>query len=159
MDHTDVRIIMLPPMRVASSLGFGATPEMFAWKKILAWAEKHGVLEDAAARYFGFNNPSPSAGSPNYGYEQWVTVGPEAQPEGDVEIKEFGGGLYAVSRCNLEHIYQSWQALVAWRERNGYRTAHHQWLEESIHPPRQPDQVGANAAVMDLYLPVAEPRR
>jgi DNA gyrase inhibitor GyrI len=159
MAYTDVRIVTLPPMRVASSLGYGATPEMFAWEKILAWAERHGALTDPAARWFGFNNPSPSAGSPNYGYEQWVTVGPDAQPEGDVEIKEFGGGLYAVSRCTLEHIFESWQALVAWRERNGYRASHHQWLEESINPPRTGAAVGANEAVMDLYLPIAELRR
>lgn len=155
MDHTNVRIMTLPPMRVASALGFGPSPEGLAWEKILAWAGKHGVLNDPAARWFGFNNPSPSAGSPNYGYEQWVTVGPDAQPEGEVEIKQFGGGLYAVSQCNLGRIFESWQALVAWRERSSYRGAYHQWLEESITPPQTGAAVGADEAVMDLYLPIA----
>ena len=44
------------------------------------------------ARFFGFNNPNPSPGSPNYGYEQWLTVGPEVQAEGGIVIKEIPPG-------------------------------------------------------------------
>ena len=156
MQELNVRIVRLEPLRVASALGFGPSPESLAWEKVLAWAAQNSVLGDAQARWFGFNNPSPSAGSPNYGYEQWVTVGPDAQASGDVEIKQFGGGLYAVARCDLGHIGEVWRELVAWRERSRYRPAHHQWLEESVSPPQTTAAVGADYAQLDLYLPIAE---
>ena len=45
-------------------------------------------------RLFGFNNPDPSAGSPNYGYEVWIVVDrDEMTPEDGVEIKAIPGGL------------------------------------------------------------------
>ena len=155
MKVTDVRIVRLEPLRVASALGFGAEPESLAWQKILAWAERNGVLKDTEARRFGFNNPSPSAGSPNYGYEQWVTVGPDAQGDGEVEIKTFGGGLYAVARCNLGHIGEVWRDLVAWRERSRYRPAHHQWLEDR-QPAADHGRGRRERRELDLYLPIAD---
>ena len=71
----DVRIVQLEPLRVASALGFGPSPEAIAWEKILGWARQNGLPDAAstgatgkpAPRFFGFNNPSPSPGSPNYG--------------------------------------------------------------------------------------------
>lgn len=150
MSELDVRIVKLEPMRVASAYGFGASPEEKAWDNLLTWARAKGFLKEGA-RFFGFNNPNPSPGSPNYGYEQWMTVGPEVQPEGAVRIVDFYGGLYAVARCKLPHIGEAWRQLVEWCEDSG-----HTWimtiqcLEESITPPDTPfDDV-----VMDLYLPI-----
>ena len=99
MEELQVRIVQLEPLRVASAHGFGESPEGMAWDKLIAWIRKTGLLDQPEKpRLFGFNNPSPSAGSPNYGYETWVTVGPEVQPEGEIMIKDFAGGLYAVTR-------------------------------------------------------------
>ncbi len=103
-------------------------------------------------RFFGFNNPDPSPGSPNYGYEQWLTVGPDIQPEGDVKIKNFGGGLYAVTRCKLPQITETWRRLAAWREDSRYKYGHSQWLEESLSPAGTP----LEDHVLDIYLPIAE---
>jgi hypothetical protein len=76
MSELNMRIVKLDAMRVASAQGFGENPEEQAWEKLLAWAEPQGLLADQdAVRFFGFNNPNPSPGSPNYGYDQWVTVG------------------------------------------------------------------------------------
>lgn len=116
----DVRIVQLEPLRVASALGFGPSPEAIAWEKILGWARQNGLLpegdatqpETSGVRFFGFNNPSPSPGSPNYGYEQWMTVGPDVVGSGEIPIKEFPGGLYAVTRCELRNIEATWKALV-----------------------------------------------
>jgi hypothetical protein len=98
MSDLDVRIVEMEPIRVASALGFGETPELLAWNKILAYAKAKG-LDTAAARFFGFNNPDPSPGSPNYGYEQWMTVGPGVEGEGEVTIKEIPARRYAVAHC------------------------------------------------------------
>src|SRR5512136_1885712 len=105
MSQLDVRTVKLEPMRVASAYGFGPEPEGIASSKLNAWAKPKGLLGDQEHHpTFGFNNPNPSPSSPNYGYELWMQVGPDAQPEGDITIKNFPGGLYAVTRfTGLSH--------------------------------------------------------
>lgn len=157
MSELDVRIVKLEPMRVASFWGFGESPEEKAWDKLLAWARPRALLDNPGQhRLFGFNNPNPSAGSPNYGYEVWIEVDPDAGPEGDARILGFDGGLYAVTRCRVpkgqfDVIGATWKNLVAWREDSQYKCGTHQWLEESL-PIDLPD----TEFVLDLYLPIAE---
>jgi DNA gyrase inhibitor GyrI len=156
MSELQVRIVHLEPMRVACAHGFGESPEGQAWDILLTWAKPKGLLNDReAVRFFGFNNPDPSPGSPNYGYDQWVTVGPDVEAEGEVTIKEFSGGLYAVARCEgISNIGKVWKQLVRWQDDSPYKKAHHQWLEEFLSPldvMDQPDQY-----VFDLYLPIAK---
>ena len=151
-----VRIVRLEPMRVASALGFGQRPEEIAWSKILAFADLKGLLAASPSpRFFGFNNPNPSPGSPNYGYEQWITVGPEVVAEGEVCIKEIPDRLYAVARCDsLDEIGDVWKKLVMWFEESHYDKPafFHQGLEELLVSPKLPyDQW-----VLDLFLPMAE---
>ena len=157
MSEIEVRIIKLEPMRVASAHAFGSGPETVAWGKLVAWAEPKGLMNDPENhRIFGFNNPDPSPSSPNYGYEFWMQVGPESEAEGEIELKKFAGGLYAVIRCEVkrdayESIPATWGKLVAWRENSRYECASHQWLEEHI----SVDEPGCDF-VLDLYLPIAE---
>jgi len=157
MSELDVRIVKLEPMRVASTVGFGPSPEDLAWQKILSYAQEHGLLKDREKRrFFGFNNPNPSAGSPNYGYEQWITVDPETQPGEGVQIKDFPGGLFAVTRCNLTNIGEQWQALVKWAESSPYTISHKQCLEEALTPPYDGIPQELEQIILDLYLPVVE---
>ena len=95
MNALEVRIINLAPIHVVSFLGFGPNPEELAWEQLTAWAGPQGLLESSEKhRLFGFNNPNPSAGSPNYGYEVWIEVDPEeVATEEDVKIKRFQGGI------------------------------------------------------------------
>ena len=152
MNQLEVRIVRLEPMRVASAHGFGSQPETIAWSKILAFAKSKGILDNLSAhRFFGFNNPNPSPGSPNYGYEQWMTVGPDVTPEGDIRIQDFAGGLYVVTRCKLPNIGAAWRQLVEWCEDSEYTWIMTiQWLEDSITPIDTPFE----DVVMDLYLPI-----
>lgn len=157
MSELDVRILTLEPMRVASAHAYSASPEGEAWDKLIAWAMPKGLLEDPAAhRIFGFNNPNPSPGTPNYGYEFWIQVGPSVEGEGEITIKEFSGGRYAVTRCDsLPQIGQVWQQLAAWSQGSPYTHGTHQWLEEHISPaPTAPQS--ESELVLDLYLPIAE---
>ena len=156
MSELDVRIVKLEPMRVASAHALGEGPEEDAIKKLIAWAKPKGLLEDPEKhRVFGFNNPDPSPGSPNYGYEFWITVGPDVEPEGEITIKEFSGGLYAVTRCEVQNPWDdipgTWKRLVAWLEDSKYRWSPHQWLEEHLGPLESSEQF-----VLDLYMPIAE---
>jgi DNA gyrase inhibitor GyrI len=164
MSELDVRIVRLEPMRVASVWGFGQSPEEEAWGKLEAWAGPKGLFDDPEKHpIFGFNNPSPSAGSPNYGYEVWIKVGPDVEPEGEVRIIEFLGGLYAVTRCEVPEgptdvIGETWRKLATWREDSKYKHGAHQWLEKSVLISQWdiPMDLPGIAWVMDLYLPIAE---
>lgn len=153
MSENEVRIIMLEPMRVASVHGFGKEPERIAWDKIMAFVEENGLRNVAGARFFGFNNPNPSPGSPNYGYEQWVTIGSAVGATPDVAIKNFSGGLYAVMRCQgVANIGRTWQQLVGWVENSRYRHGSHPCLEEVLTPPPTPEE----AFLLDLFTPIAK---
>jgi DNA gyrase inhibitor GyrI len=156
MSELDVRIVKLEPLRVASAHAYSGSPEEDAMKKLIAWAKPKGLLDDPQQhRVFGFNNPDPSPGSPNYGYEFWIVVGPDVEPEGEIAIKEFPGGLYAVTRCEVKNPWDdipgTWKRLAAWRENSKYRGANHQWLEELLSPLGAVDEF-----VLDLHLPIAE---
>jgi DNA gyrase inhibitor GyrI len=155
MNELDVRIVKLDPMRVASSYGFGSSPELIAFEKMHAFLKSKGLMEGYGTkhRHFGFNNPDPMPGSPNYGYEVWVTVDPEIEPEGEVRIIDFPGGLYAVTRIQgVEKIGETWKELARWREKSAYNQATHQWLENLLNPL----ETDFGKFVFDLYLPISE---
>ncbi len=161
-DFSDIRIVELPPMRVACVRAISKTPENDAWAKMRAWAESKGFLEDLENHpVFGFNNPDPSPGSKEYGYEFWIRVGPEVEPEGEIKIKEFEGGLYAVATCNLkeeieaeqferEGFLNSWRRLQLWvAESKEYKVAKHQCLERARDPSVSEDEL-----ILDLHMPI-----
>jgi AraC family transcriptional regulator len=157
MNDLNVRIVNLPPMRVACVNGFGEGPESLAFDKMKAWAQAHD-LPGTPHRLFGYNNPNPSPGSPNYGYDVWLTVDESLQADGEARIIEFPGGLYAVTRIEVkspgDDIPATWQRLVRWMETSKYRHGRHQWLEEHIGPL---DEMGGEQPfVLDLYLPIVE---
>jgi DNA gyrase inhibitor GyrI len=161
----DVRIVKLEPMTVAVAHGFGEHPETESWEKMMAFARDNGLLDEfEARRVFGFNNPDPTPGSPNYGYDSWLAVEPGTEASGDIVIQRFEGGLYAVTPCDgVGAIGNVWRDLVAWREDSRYSRGHHQWLEEVLNPgdfvtPRgdpPPDEVW-DSVRFHLYLPIAE---
>jgi DNA gyrase inhibitor GyrI len=166
MSNLDVRIVRLEPSRVVAAYAFGSSPEMHAWESLMSWAKAQGLLNaPTLPRFFGFNNPVPDPGSPNYGYEQWMTIAPDVTASvtaamianSEVQAKEFSGGLYAVTRCRLSEIRETWKRLTEWNEEGPYRLAHHQWLEECLTPP-VPVAVTATERdlVYDLYLPIAQ---
>lgn len=157
MSDIEVRIAKLPPMRVACINGFGQEPEGMAFDQMRAWAEAHGLL-DKPYRLFGYNNPDPSPGSPNYGYDVWITVDESMQADPDARMIEFPGGLYAVTRLEVkspwDDIPSTWQKLVKWMENSKYHHGRHQWLEEHIGP--LDETVNALPFTLDLHLPITE---
>ncbi len=155
MSELDVRIVTLAPMRIASFHAFGPSPEPEALKKLVDWAKPRGLLADRERhRVFGFNDPSPSPGSPNYGYQAWITVGSEIASDAEATVREFPGGLYAVASCRgVSRIHPTWHELGTWCEKSKYRGASHQWLEEHRSPldpptPQEEDD-------FDLYCPIS----
>lgn len=155
MDEGKIEIRRLDPMRVASTHGFGANPEEVAWRKLVEWATPKGLLRDLTTHpIFGFNNPYPTPDNPRYGYEFWIKVGPETEPEGEVRIGEFLGGLYAVARCEAnghpeKNIPSGWQNLAEWCRNNNHPLGHHHALEKFLTSPADPSQL-----ILELCCPI-----
>lgn len=151
------QIVRLEPLRIAFARAVSAEPEHDAFKILTTWAQAQGLADREGYRVFGFNNPNPTPHDPVYGYEVWMTAGPEVQPKGGpVGIKEFAGGLYAVAHIKPrsgDDIPKGWHELHQWVVNSGYRHGNHQWLEEHIGRLGQSWEDGVE---MDLYYPLAE---
>lgn len=159
----DVRIENLEPMMIAMAHAVSESPERDAWKKMEAWADPIGLLDDPEKHpVYGFNKPNPSPDSNQYGYMFWIAIDPETVLGPGIELLEFSGGLYAVTSCNLleevsseffnrEGHLESWKKLHDWVEQSRYQQGHHQALERHRDP-----KAALNDLVLDLYLPVAE---
>jgi DNA gyrase inhibitor GyrI len=159
----DVRVERVLPLRVAAVRVVSETPERDAWEKLRAWAEPRGLLDDLDTHpIFGFNNPNPSPERGEYGYELWVRVHPEdetegrAVPAGEVELKDFPGGLYAVTTCRLQgdprgSVPQIWRQLWDWVQASEYEWRGEHELER-LHDP----WASESEMMLDLFLPLEE---
>ncbi|HOI64897.1 MAG TPA: effector binding domain-containing protein [Mesotoga sp.] len=147
----DVRIVQLKPCKVAYYRSSGKSPEYDALRVMEKWASRRGLLELFSTRNFGFNNPSPSPESEEYGYEVWFTVTEKTEPSDGVGIKDFSGGLYAVISTHLHDIAENWKAISRWVESNDeYCGGNHQCLEEII----SPNWFDESTVQFDLYYPI-----
>ena len=144
----DIWTTEIGPCRVAYYRAVSKNPETDAWRVLNSWAEENRVA--GTHRRFGFDNPGPSSGKPDYGYEVWIVVGDEATESGEIRIKDFEGGRYAVLRTSLAEIGQNWQRLVRWVRSSRFDTASRQCLEESLSPPGTPE----DSLILDLHLPI-----
>lgn len=163
MKELEVKIVRLEPMRVASVRAISKTPEHDAWEKMRAWAEPKGLLGDIEKHpVFGFNNPDPSPGQKEYGYEFWIRVEADIEPEGAVEMKEVEGGLYAVTVCKLkeeveseffrkEGYLESYKKLADWVKSSKYEFGKRRWLEKAHDPGASEEEL-----VLDIYCPIEE---
>jgi DNA gyrase inhibitor GyrI len=158
MSDLEVRIVNLEPMRVASVRVVSESPEVDAWSKLRSWAEPRGFLQDDENHpIFGFNNPNPQQDRKEYGYELWIKVGSEVESDEEVEVKDYPGGLFAVTTCKLagdpsgRNILETWKVLLEWVKASKYSWRKVHELEK-VHDPlaSEPD------IILDLYLPVEE---
>jgi DNA gyrase inhibitor GyrI len=151
---TDVRIETVGPQHVAWVRAFSQRPEEDAWRILSAWARPAGLFDKPEEHpVFGFNNPSPTRGVREYGYEFWIGVERDALPPDGIGLKEFEGGLYAVMSCALgPEMPQCWMALVRWVQssRFKWRRSVHE-LERLRNFAAAPDEV-----LVDLCLPIEE---
>jgi DNA-binding transcriptional MerR regulator/DNA gyrase inhibitor GyrI len=128
----NVRIVRLPAMTVASFRAESATPEDDCSKVFNQFVLENNLHRRNGYRYFGFNDPNPSAGNPIYGYEMWVTIPDDFRVPQPLVKKQFGGGLYASISTQMNEIGERWKLLNDWCKNND-KYAHDfsfQWLEE-----------------------------
>ncbi|MCL2123722.1 MAG: effector binding domain-containing protein [Desulfovibrionaceae bacterium] len=128
----NVRIVRLPAMTVAACRAESETPERDCSKVFVPFVLEHNLHKRSGYRNFGFNNPSPSAGNPVYGYELWVTIPDEFDVPAPLEKKQFSGGLYASISTRMSEIGERWRQLYQWCEKSDKYDVDFssQWLEE-----------------------------
>lgn len=161
MIEWEVRLERLETMRTAYTHVFSGTPEEDAWKKMEAWAKPKGLLEEGAGtRVFG-RNTYPTDNPEPHGYEFFLTVGPDIEPEGDIEIRKIPGGLYAVLRFkNLDNIGKAWEHLWKWIKESeydhvGWQKGEQGWVngfEEHLNPLEK----SPKEWVFDLWVQLKE---
>jgi len=129
---TNVRIVKLPAMTVASYLALSAAPEDDCSKVFNEFVLKNSLHKRSGYRCFGFNNPSPSEGNLEYGYEMWVSIPDDFEVNKPLVKKEFEGGLYASVSTQMNEIGERWMQLHNWCVNSGEYEADSskQWLEE-----------------------------
>lgn len=130
LDH--VRIVKFPVMVVASYRAESTSPEDDCSKVFSKFVLENNLHRRDGYRFFGFNNPSPSAGNPAYGYEMWVTIPEDFSVPAPLVKKQFNGGMYASISARMNEIGERWQLLYNWCKENEKYDADvsNQWLEE-----------------------------
>ena len=158
MKDREFQIVDLAPMSVVAAHAVGVSPEARAWERLYAWAEPLGLLQDMDRHpVYGFNNPNPEPGQQEYGYEFWLVVDEDVTDAGELELKRFPGGIFAVTRCKLigdsaGSIPEIWRRLYEQVQASGgYCWRRDQELEKIVNPGAPQDEI-----LLDLYLPVRE---
>ncbi|MEK8216997.1 MULTISPECIES: MerR family transcriptional regulator [unclassified Paenibacillus] len=147
-----IKIITLPPMRVAYNIAIGVSPEDEAMAPVLDWIKSANLL--GTARLFGGNvKPMPSHLGTPYGYGMCATI-----PDGtDVpkHLKEMmlPGGQYAMLESS-DDIGDSWKTLMRHLSKhNKYKSDRSRvCLEEHIRNDN-PDGCGSKY-YLNLFEPV-----
>ncbi|HSM24534.1 MAG TPA: GyrI-like domain-containing protein [Anaerolineaceae bacterium] len=151
MKETPVRIVTMEPMTLICFNGYGTEPENQALTMLHDWAKQHNQL----GRIFGYNNPDPAEGSPNYGYDACMVVDADTEPVDGARLRHLGEGLYAVLNCPVKEpwvdIPDAWKTLVQWADANDYSLGSHQWLEEHLPADKNDPDV---LFTLDLYMPI-----
>jgi DNA gyrase inhibitor GyrI/AraC-like DNA-binding protein len=160
-EYPDIKILKsIQSMKVAYYCYFGEDPETHAFQVIYDWlAKNHIDLDKTSSRIFGYNNPSPdSPEQKEYGYEVCITIDENLLVNDEmIQTKYLEGGLYAVTSVKRSdnlglEIMKGWQRFKQWLSGSKYTYGGHQWLEEHLVLPENPEQVVG----IDLYMPIAE---
>ncbi|MHA2100713.1 MAG: AraC family transcriptional regulator [Candidatus Kariarchaeaceae archaeon] len=158
MKNFECKIVELDPMKVVSIRVISKTPEDDAWKKMKSWAEPLGLLNDLEKHpVYGFNNPNPTPGKEEYGYEFWIKIEPDMKIDENIETKQFEGGLFAVAPSKLiedidsDGILKTWKNLITWvNDNEEYEIVKN---VPCLEKARNPD-VGMDELILDLYEPI-----
>lgn len=154
-ENLTVNFKRLKKMRVVSFHAISKSPEMEAISKLTNWAEKNQIpIDNVNHPTFGFNNPSPTPGKDEYGYEIWLKVDSDFKSDDDeIVIKDIPGAYYAVTTSwQLSTISRDWKNLVRWAKEHEYDIRKDIPCLERAHV----QGVSEDELVLDLYLPIKE---
>ncbi len=123
-----------------------------------AWAKPRGLLEkDIGTRVFG-RNTYPTDNPEPHGYEFFLTVGGDIEPEGDIDISQISGGSYAVLQFkNLYNIKYAWEYLWNWIKENkyehvGWQRGDYGWFDGFEEQVNWHEGLSPNEWIFDLWV-------
>ena len=110
--RTDVRIVYLPPVAIASVQSSNGTPEWDAYEILANFAKDTDLLKiKPDARSFGFDCMVDG----KEGYEAWATIPEKMEVKAPFIKKKFPGGLYACHTRAFSHLnYDENKTLREW---------------------------------------------
>ncbi len=150
-----VEIVKMPDTKVIAVQVIGTEPETKAWQKMEAWLKEHNFNKEEL-KIYGFNNPNPTPGKEEYGYEFYVPTNLNLEEDDTIKIKEMKGGTFAVTEClvkgDFEQITRSWKELIGWvKDHPDYEFEADYCYEHHPDPNASPEDF-----ILNLYLPVVE---
>lgn len=158
--YPDIKVLKkLEPMRVAYYCYYGKHPEDNAFAVMRDWINKTGLnINEKKIRIWGFDNPSPSEGQDEYGYEVCITIDEDMDVNDDkIQTKFLNGGFYAVIGVKTDEngeigyeIMKAWKRFNNWLMDSKYIYGGHQWLEEHLGFDENLNNIGG----VDLYMPI-----
>ncbi|BCZ46789.1 hypothetical protein psyc5s11_28560 [Clostridium gelidum] len=160
--YPDIKVLKkLETMRVAYYCYYGKHSEDNAFTVMREWINKTGMnINEQKLRIWGFDNPSPSEGHDEYGYEVCITIDEDIDVNDDkIKTKFLDGGLYAVIGVKPDEngeigyeIMKAWKRFNNWLTDSKYIYGGHQWLEEHLGFDDNFNHIGG----VDLYMPIME---
>lgn len=160
-EKMDIRIIYIPPSKVAAYRCVGESPEEPA-KELISAFIKESNLQTVKPdfRLYGFNSPSPEEGQREYGYEFWVTIPDDMEVKSPIEKKELSGGLYA-AHCIQFGDFHEWGPFrelilnnkeyeIDWRDNEGDGG----FMEEELNIFTNIIEKEPKAVQLDLLIPI-----
>lgn len=160
-EKMDIRIIHIPPSKVAAFKYVGENPEEKAKELIYAFIKESNLpTVKPDFRLYGFNSPSPQEGQREYGYEFWVTIPEDMEVKSPIEKKELTGGLYA-AHCIQFGDFHEWEPFrnlimnnkeyeIDWREQEGDGG----FMEEELNIFTNIVEGEQKAKQLDLLIPI-----
>lgn len=126
MKDSDVRIIYLPPMTIASFLASGEDCEGKASGEIGNFVKANNLADmKPDLRCFGFDcsKGATGIGAPSKAYEVWVSIPDDMEVLNPLIKKNFIGGMYAAHVLRAWD-FQDWRRLAEWvRSSDKYHSA------------------------------------
>lgn len=116
--ESHVRIVRIPAMKVAAYRAVSETPEQDCAAVMNRFVLENELHLKSGFRHFGFNSQNPTADTPVYGYEMWVSVPEDFTIPAPLAQKAFAGGLYASVVSSMGELGERWQQLYDWVSRS-----------------------------------------
>ncbi|RQW07916.1 AraC family transcriptional regulator [Paenibacillus rhizophilus] len=151
-ENNIIKIVTLPPMRVAYNIAVGAAPEDEAMAPVLDWIKSSNLL--GTARFFGGNVvPLPSHLGTPYGYGMCAAIPDGVDVPSHLKEMVMPGGLYAMFESS-DDIGDSWKTLMRYLSKHSkYKSDRSRLcLEEHIRNDN-PDGSGSKY-YLNLFEPV-----
>ncbi|AHV99652.1 MerR family transcriptional regulator [Paenibacillus sabinae] len=109
-ENNMIKVVTLPPMRVAYNIAIGVSPEDEAMAPVLDWITSSSLL--GTARFFGGNvKPLPSHPGTPYGYGMCAAIPDGVDVPSHLQEMVLPGGLYAMLESS-DDIGGSWKTLM-----------------------------------------------